>query len=126
IGIAVIALNSPLQGGARHILSRCESEASVGRGFSCTRSSLVGSPCETCRGESMPTRTPVTIIVIDDDPLQLKLIRARLAELHPALEIGEVATFTDATEALAHLPMGVPVAILCDIDMPGGTGLNWL
>src|SRR5206468_5955263 len=38
-----------------------------------------------------------------------------------------VHSFVEATEAMAALPgRGGPVAIVCDYNMPGGSGLEWL
>ncbi|XAL99800.1 response regulator [Phycisphaeraceae bacterium D3-23] len=74
----------------------------------------------------MPNRRPVNIIAIDDDEMILRLLEKQLAEPHASLKVGQVSTFTDASEALAHMPGSGPIAILCDIDMPDGTGLDWL
>ncbi|MFI4861314.1 MAG: ATP-binding protein [Phycisphaerales bacterium JB063] len=74
----------------------------------------------------MPNRRPVNIIAIDDDEMILRLLEKQLAEPHASLKVGQVLTFTDASEALAHMPGTGPIAILCDIDMPDGTGLDWL
>lgn len=74
----------------------------------------------------MPNRRPVTIIAIDDDEIQLRLLENQLTQPHAALSVASVMTFTDASEALAQLPGSGRVAILCDLDMPDGTGLDWL
>lgn len=74
----------------------------------------------------MTHETPISVVAIDDDPLQLRLIEKRLAVPHPGLNIQRVLSFTEASEAQANLPAQGAVAILCDYDMPGGTGLDWL
>ena len=74
----------------------------------------------------MNATTPITIVSIDDDPLQLKLLQKRLKDPDPALDVREVFTYTEAAEAMANMPADGPVAILCDFDMPDGSGLDWL
>jgi len=69
---------------------------------------------------------PITVVAIDDDPLQLRLIEKRLAAPHPGLKVSRVLCYTEASEAQANIPAQGAVAILCDYDMPGGTGLDWL
>lgn len=74
----------------------------------------------------MASTSPVSIVLIDDDPLQLRLMEKRLKESHPKLSVGQVFTYTEAGEALANMPAQGPVAILCDFDMPDSTGLDWM
>lgn len=69
---------------------------------------------------------PICVVAIDDDPLQLKVLTKRLQQPHPVLDVGEVYAYTEAAEAMANMPAEGTVAILCDFDMPGGNGLDWL
>ncbi|MFK7787914.1 MAG: ATP-binding protein, partial [Phycisphaeraceae bacterium] len=74
----------------------------------------------------MAITSPITLVVIDDDPLQLRLMDKRLRQPHPKLSVGQVFTYTEAGEALANMPAQGPVAILCDFDMPDSNGLDWM
>lgn len=65
-------------------------------------------------------------MIIDDDPLQLRLMEKRLLQPHPKLTVGRVLCYTEAAEALANMPAQGPVAILCDFDMPDSNGLDWM
>jgi CheY-like chemotaxis protein/signal transduction histidine kinase len=58
-----------------------------------------------------------TILVVDDDPLQLKLTRVRLE-----LEGFRVVTALDGHTALEKARASVPDAVLCDVLMPDTDG----
>lgn len=59
------------------------------------------------------------ILIVDDNPINLKLVRVLLA-----MEGYEVRTATDAEEALAVLASFRPRVILMDIQLPGMDGLE--
>jgi CheY-like chemotaxis protein len=59
------------------------------------------------------------ILVVDDNPIDLKLVRVLLAA-----EGHEVRTATDAEEALALLGSFEPGLILMDLRLPGMDGLE--
>ena len=59
-----------------------------------------------------------TIVVVDDDPFVLELIRHIVAEL-PAVE---VVTFDDARTALAWCQANDPDVLITDYEMPGLSG----
>ncbi|MBI3911573.1 MAG: response regulator [Armatimonadetes bacterium] len=59
------------------------------------------------------------ILIVDDNPVNLKLARVALA-----IEGYEVHTATDAEEALAALASVHPRLILMDIQLPGMDGLE--
>lgn len=73
---------------------------------------------------------PVRVILIDDDPLFLNLVKHRLlkGELHRSFSSRPpgVETYTDPARALVALPTQGQCVVLCDHDMPNGTGLDWL
>lgn len=71
---------------------------------------------QTGRAGSM-TREP--ILVVDDNPVNLKLIRILLTA-----EGFDVRTATDAEEALAVLATFQPRLILMDLQLPGMDGLE--
>jgi CheY-like chemotaxis protein len=60
-----------------------------------------------------------SILIVDDNPVNMKLIRVLLAG-----EGYEVSTALDANEALAALKADRPDLILMDIQLPGIDGLE--
>ncbi len=69
------------------------------------------------------------VYVVDDNADHLSLIALSLETSHALDVLGTnyiVQTFTDASDALASLPPDGPVVIICDYNMPGSTGLDWL
>lgn len=62
--------------------------------------------------------TPATILVVDDNPQNLKLVRLLLAA-----EGYRVTTAASADEALRALETCAPALILMDLQMPGMDGL---
>lgn len=64
------------------------------------------------------------ILIIDDQPLMLALLRAQVE----ALGESEVTAFQSAQEALDHLSQGggSPDVILCDLNMPGMDGVLFM
>jgi CheY-like chemotaxis protein len=66
-----------------------------------------------------PHPQPLQILVVDDHPLNLKLVRVLLES-----EGYEVKTATDAAEALAALGLCSPRLILMDIQLPDLDGLE--
>ena len=62
---------------------------------------------------------PDTILAVDDNPQNLKLVRLLLAA-----EGHHVVTAADADEALRVLETTTPAVILMDLQMPGMDGLE--
>jgi two-component system cell cycle response regulator DivK len=60
-----------------------------------------------------------TILVVDDDPANLKLLRLLLTR-----EGYTVLTVIGAEDALAELEISMPAAVLTDIQLPGMNGLQ--
>lgn len=70
-------------------------------------------------GPASPTPVPPRILVIDDNPLNMKLVTFLLRK-----ENYEVVTAADAGEALNVLAGFHPELILMDLQMPGVDGLT--
>ena len=58
------------------------------------------------------------IVVADDDPTVISLVKIRLGMAHYA-----VAAASDSDQALALVHAKDPVAVILDVQMPGGGGL---
>lgn len=61
----------------------------------------------------------MSILIVDDNPVNLKLARIVLTEAGY-----EVRTATDAEDALALLATWIPAVILMDLQLPGIDGLE--
>jgi len=61
------------------------------------------------------------IVIADDDPTVIKLVKMRLGMAHYT-----VVTAQDAEQALAMVQSNEPVAVILDVQMPGGGGLSAL
>jgi len=61
------------------------------------------------------------IVVADDDPTVVSLVKMRLGMAHYT-----VVTAEDAGQALAMVHAREPVAVILDVQMPGGGGLSVL
>jgi len=61
------------------------------------------------------------IVVADDDPTVVSLVKMRLGMAHYT-----VVTAEDADQALAMVYSREPVAVILDVQMPGGGGLSVL
>lgn len=72
----------------------------------------------------LPSIDQLSVVVIDDDPDHVDLLVSTLesASVRPQA----IHSFSDPAEAIARLPANGPTVILCDYNMPGGTGLEWL
>jgi DNA-binding response OmpR family regulator len=58
------------------------------------------------------------IVIADDDPITISLVKLRLG-----MARYEVFGTTDAVAALAMVRVKEPVAVILDVQMPGGGGL---
>jgi len=61
------------------------------------------------------------IVVADDDPTVVSLVKMRLGMAHYT-----VVTAEDTDQALAMVQTREPVAVILDVQMPGGGGLSVL
>ena len=71
---------------------------------------------------------PLRALIVDDEPLARRELRALLAE-HPEIEIvGEAGSADEADAALKALRASgdAPDVVFLDIQMPGRTGFEWL
>lgn len=59
-----------------------------------------------------------TVLLIDDDPLVLRVFARVLREAH------DVTAVESAAHALTHLATATPDVIVCDLMMPGMTGID--
>jgi DNA-binding LytR/AlgR family response regulator len=69
-----------------------------------------------------PDNTPVRAVIADDERLMREQLRARLAEVWPALEI--VAEARNGLEAVDLVAQHRPELVFLDIRMPGLTGVD--
>ena len=64
---------------------------------------------------------PLTCIIIDDEPLAVKLLESFVTKT-PGLEL--VASFTDSVEAIAKVKENAPNLLFLDIQMPDINGME--
>jgi len=69
----------------------------------------------------METMAPLTILIADDDPLTVRIIAASLQK-----EGYLVVTAMDAMQAVRAARKSTPAAIVMDVMMPAGSGVNAL
>jgi len=69
----------------------------------------------------METMAPLTILIADDDPLTVRIIAASLQK-----EGYLVVTAMDAMQAVRAARKSTPAAIVMDVLMPAGSGVNAL
>jgi DNA-binding LytR/AlgR family response regulator len=74
------------------------------------------------RDDSLPPARPPRALIADDERLMREQLRARLAEVWPALEI--VAEAKNGAEAVALTESHHPDLVFLDIRMPGMTGIE--
>lgn len=67
-----------------------------------------------------------TIVIIDDNPDHLNLLRASLHSGSRGLGRVLVQTHEDPAEAIGSLPVDGRVAVLCDYRLKTNTGLDWI
>ncbi|WEV46154.1 response regulator transcription factor [Bifidobacterium sp. ESL0690] len=72
---------------------------------------------------STGTNKPITVSIIDDDPLICQTLAMILAESSDGA-IGVLSTATDGAQALEHAKQEHPDVVLMDIDMPGMDGIE--
>jgi len=70
----------------------------------------------------LPDDTPVRAVIADDERLMREQLRARLAEVWPALQI--VAEARNGLEAVELVAQHRPELVFLDIRMPGLTGVE--
>jgi two-component system cell cycle sensor histidine kinase/response regulator CckA len=75
-------------------------------------------PAEPTRRSSRPPEGRSRVLVVDDEPLVASLLRRMLASKH------DVSIATCGAEALKELESGAFDAIICDVMMPGMTGMD--
>jgi CheY-like chemotaxis protein len=71
------------------------------------------------RGGPRPSASPIRLLVVDDDQLHARLLRANLQQ--PARLCVEIAT--SAAEALEHLAHQIVDAVLADVMTPEMDGI---
>src|SRR5215510_5689544 len=69
----------------------------------------------------MDTATRLSVLVIDDEPALREVLSLRIADWGHA-----VRTASDVAEAERELDRNPPDLVLCDVVMPGGSGLDIL
>lgn len=84
------------------------------------RSNAVPQLRESAKAADFEMRDDVTILIVDDVPVNRELIRAALGPL--GYRLVEARTAAEARSKLSELR---PALILCDVHMPGGTGLDF-
>jgi nitrogen-specific signal transduction histidine kinase len=100
-----------------------ELDSKEGRG-TIVRVTLPAAPSEQARSPMAPApatdpRRRTRVLVIDDEPTLVRAIERTLGRDH------DVRSFLDPKEAVAALEAGLEVdAIVCDLMMPGMTGLE--
>jgi CheY-like chemotaxis protein len=75
-------------------------------------------PRETRQRSSRPPRSRGRILIVDDEPLVADLLKRMLSRLH------DVSVAKSGAEALAVLDENSFDAIVCDVMMPGITGMD--
>ena len=76
----------------------------------------------TAETNAATTAAPVRAVIADDERLMREQLRARLAEVWPALEI--VAEARNGLEAVELVAQHRPELVFLDIRMPGLTGVD--
>ncbi|WEV73186.1 response regulator transcription factor [Bifidobacterium sp. ESL0790] len=74
-------------------------------------------------GSDASAGKPITVSVIDDDPLICQTLAMILAESSDGA-IKVLSTATDGVQALEHVQQEHPDVVLMDIDMPGMDGIE--
>ena len=65
---------------------------------------------------------PLHVLVLDDDPLLLEVMREMLVACGPSTVVLE----TEARNALQHLDQSMPDVVICDLMMPEMDGIEFL
>src|SRR5687768_755264 len=81
-----------------------------------TRFAVIGAPLQH---KNMATR--LRVLVVDDEPALREVLSLRLAEWGH-----DVRVIADAVEALRELDLRPPDIVLCDVVLPGSSGLALL
>lgn len=69
-----------------------------------------------------PRSAPLRVLVLDDDPFLLEVMREMLAACGPC----EIVTETEARQALARLDEQIPDVLVCDLVLPEMDGIEFL
>lgn len=72
----------------------------------------------------MPTEKPLSILLVDDEPLARERLRALLADLAPLLPNAVAGEAANGLAALDFLQANTVDVVLCDIRMPGMDGIE--
>jgi CheY-like chemotaxis protein len=91
---------------------------------------LADQPSPSPSGMTMPSpaanapapEAPLHVLVLDDDPLLLEMMREMLAACVPNTVVLE----TEARNALQHLAQSMPDVLICDLMMPEMDGIEFL
>ena len=67
-------------------------------------------------------KAPLHVLVLDDDPLLLDVMREMLA----VCGVSNIALETQACSALQHLDQSMPDVVICDLMMPEMDGIEFL
>jgi len=65
---------------------------------------------------------PLRVLVLDDDPFLLEVMREMLATCGPC----DIVTETEARQALARMDQQMPDVLICDLMMPEMDGIEFL
>lgn len=91
---------------------------------------LADQPSPSPSGMTMPSQAanapapeaPLHVLVLDDDPLLLDVMREMLAACGPS----KIALETQACSALQRLHQSMPDVVICDLMMPEMDGIEFL
>lgn len=65
------------------------------------------------------------VLIVDDEPLARQRLAQLVLELHPDTPVLQAGSTAEAAQCLARHPQDIALVLL-DIEMPGGSGLDWI